>query len=439
MHIVSEELIREGYWSIATQKHLINYTADSSNIDELDSLNVAGKAGRFLGAIRKNKRVENMRKLEKMANNVGISRSDLHRIILPEIEKASDGKVELIKNTVGEVTGIQEYLFDNSTVLDISGQVFEQQRPTEIERIAVFTMDETRKIPYLESELSDYLAKSGFTEEGINVSLALQEQFNLIQRLRPTKQVDPIISNEYVWGSNHAKIATAITSLDLGQKQTLRDVIEIIQNKQGVPVENLPPIDTNILSLAQKTGMILPTKIISLRGLEKSFAFSANLQGDIGYQDDILDDVKLLLASIRFGQNYTLYSKITDPRRFLTALINRDYVGPHSANETDYTLLEKRGIVKVETKSSYNSFTGNVRTGACLKLLRKDVAEHALSLLSEPQYSMGGGNNYGSAEAILSASTFVSPEESRIKLGVLPKPVQEAEEYLSRVLRDELL
>lgn len=97
---MSEELIREGYWSIATQKHLIGYTADSSNIDELDSLSVAGKAGRFLGAIRKNKKVENMKKLEKMANNVGISRSDLHRIILPEIEKASDGKVGLIKNQI---------------------------------------------------------------------------------------------------------------------------------------------------------------------------------------------------------------------------------------------------------------------------------------------------------------------------------------------------
>lgn len=439
MRIVSEELIREGYWSIATQKHLIKYTADSSNIDELDSLSVAGKAGRFLGTIRNNKRVENMRKLEKMANNVGISRSDLHRIILPEIEKASDGKVELIKTTVGDIVGIQEYLFDHPSVLEISGQVFEQQRPSEIERIAVSTMDETRKIPYLESELSEYLAKSGFTEEDINISLALQEQFKLIQRLRPSKQTDPIISNEYVWGSNHAKIAAAVTSLELEQKQTLRDVIEMIQNKQGVPVESLPSIDPNILTLAQKTGMILPTKIISLRGLEKSFVFSANLQGDVGYQDDILDDVKLLLASIRFGQNYTPYSKITDPRRFLTALINRDYVGPHSANETDYTLLEKRGIVKVETKSSYNPFTGNTRTGPCLKLLRKDVAEHALSLLSESQYSIGNDNNYGSTEAMLSASVFVSPEESRIKLGVSPKPVQEAEEYLSQVLRDELI
>lgn len=439
MRIVSEELIREGYWSIATQKHLINYTADSSNIDELDSLSVAGKSGRFLGTIRKNKRVENIRKLEKMANNVGVSRSDLHRIILPEIEKASEGKVELIKNTVGDVIGIEEYLFDNSAVLEISGKVFEQQNPRDIERIAVLTMDETRKIPYLESELSGYLAKSGFKEADIGIALALQEQFNLIQRLRPSKQIDPIISNEYVWGSNHTKIATAITSLDLGQKQTLRDVIEIIQNKQGIPIENLPPIDSNILTLAQKTGMILPTKIISLRGLEKNFAFSANLQGSAGYQDDILDDVKLVLASIRFGQNYTPYSKIIDPKGFLTALINRDYVGPHTANKTDYTLLEKRGIVKVETKTFYNSFTGNTRTGACLKLLRKDVAERALSLLSEPQYSMDEGNNYGSAEAILSASTFVSPEESRIKIGVLPKPVQEAEEYLSRVLRDELI
>ena len=435
---MATELIQEGYWSIATQKHLKGFTTDSANIDELDDLNIAGKAGRFLGAIRRNSKIENIKKLEKMANNVGITRSDFHRIILPEIEKASDGKVEIIRDTCGDAIGVEEYLFDNSSVLEIAGKIFEQQNPSEIERIAVSTMDETRKIPYLQSEISNFLSKSGYGEKEISLSLILQEQFGLIQRLMPSKQSDPIISNEYVWGANHAKIATAVTSLDLGQKQSLRDIVNIVQSKQGIPFESLPAIDSNIIVLAQKTGMILPTKIVSARGLEKSFIFSADMQGKIGYQDDILDDVKLLLASIRFGQNYTQYSKISDPKRFLNSLINNNYVGPHSANETDYTLLEKRGIVRVETHSSYSSYTGLTRTGACLKLLRKDVAEAALSLISDPMYAIRN-ESYGSIEAVMAASNFISPEESRIKLGVSPKPVQEAEEYLSRVLRDELI
>lgn len=431
--------IQQGYWSVATQKHLKGFTTDSSNIDELDDLNIAGKAGRFLGSVRGNGKIENIKKLEKMANHVGITKSELHHTILPEIEKAADGKVEIIKETSGDIIGIEEYLFDNPSVLEIAGQVFEQQNPSEIERIVIATMDETRKIPYLESEMGNYLTIRGFKEEQIKLSLALQEQFRLIQRLRPSKQTDPIISNEYVWGTNHAKIATAIASLELGKKQNLREVIDMIQSTQGIPSDMLPAIDQNVLILAQKTGMILPTRIISARGIEKDFVFSADLEGKLEYQDDILDDVKLLLASIRFGQNYTPFSRISDPRKFLQALINNKYVGPHSANETDYTLLEKRGIIKVETHSSYNSFTGMTRTGACLKLLRKDVAEMALALVNDPTYTIKGNHGFGSAEAMLTASNFISPEESRIKLGVSPKPVQEAEEYLSKVLRDELI
>lgn len=431
--------IQKGYWSVAAQKHLNGFTTDSSNIDELDDLNIAGKVGRFLGAVRGNGRIENIKKLEKMANHVGITKSELHHTIFPEIERAAAGKVEIIKEVSGDIIGIEEYLFNNPSVLEIAGQVFEQQNPSDIERIVIATMDETRKVPYLESEMGDHLSRMGFKEEQIALSLALQEQFRLIQRLRPSKQTDPIISNEYVWGANHAKIATAVTSLEFEKKQNLREVINIIQSTQGIPSDRLPAIDQNVLILAQKTGMILPTRIISARGIEKDFVFSADLEGKLEYQDDILDDVKLLLASIRFGQNYTQFSRISDPRRFLQALINSTYVGPHSANETDYTLLEKRGIVKVETHSTYNSFTGRTRTGACLKLLRKDVAEIALTLINDPTYAIKGDGEFGSVDALLTASNFISPEESRIKLGVSPKPVQEAEEYLSKVLRDELI
>lgn len=436
---MENDQIQKGYWAIATQKHLKGFTTDSTNIDELDDLNIAGKAGRFLGAIRGNGKIENIKKLEKMANHVGITKSELHHTILPEIEKAADGKVEIIKNTSGDIIGIVEYLFDNLPVLEIAGEVFEQQNPSDIERIVISTMDETRKVPYLESELGEHLSKTGFQEEQITLSLALQEQFRLIQRLRISKRNDPIISNEYVWGANHAKIASAIGALDLGKKQSLRDVVNMIQSTQGLPLDDMPEIDSDILLLAQKTGMILPTRIISARGIEKDFVFSADIESKLEYQNDILDDVKLLLASIRFGQNYTNFSRISDPKKFLQALIDRDYVGPHSANATDYTLLEKRGIVKVETHTTYNSYTGTSRTGPCLRLQRKDVAKTALTLIANPVYTIKNDTEFGSVDAMLTASNFVSPEETRIKLGVSPRPVQEAEEYLSKVLRDELV
>nr|WP_278679097.1 hypothetical protein [Clostridium paraputrificum] len=298
-----EQKIKSGYWSIATQKHLKQYTADSTGIGKFGNLNLAGKAGRFLGVIRGNSVIEDMNKLEQMANNVGInSKAELIKIILPELEQASDGQIELIKDNVGQITGIAEYMVNNSEVLAISGQILDNLYPNQVELVAVETMDETKRIPYLQSELCQLLATRGYEERDISLALALQNQYRLIQSFNKSKSQETIISNEYVWGPNHKKIAMAVSNLDLGGRKSLKEIIEIIQKTQGYPIEKLSSYDKDMLLIAQKTGMINPVKIVSSRGIQKDFGFSSNLIDKESYNDDILDDVKLLLASIRFGE-----------------------------------------------------------------------------------------------------------------------------------------
>ena len=145
-----------------------------------------------------------------------------------------------------------------------------------------------------------------------------------------SKHSDPIISNEYVWGYNHDKIALAVSSLGITEKETLKQIIAKIQGHQGIPMEWLPKEAEEIIKTAKRTGMINPTSIISNRGIQKEFGFSSKLLevDNLMYNDDILDDVKLLLASIRFGENYTEYSTITDPVKFLSKLLNTGFIGP---------------------------------------------------------------------------------------------------------------
>lgn len=434
----NQEKVKAGYWSIATQKHLKVFRQDCSNIDEFDNLDLAGKTGMFLGTIRGNNQIDNMKKLEKMANTVGIRPKELHRIILPELEKGSDKKVELIKNTAGDIVGIEEYVFTNNEVMEITGNVLENQVPKPIERITIETMDQTKKIPYLENEIKGILNKQGFSEKDIEISLALQDQFSLISKLKKGKSNESIISNEYIWGANHDKIALAVSGIDFGKRQTLKEAIEIIQNTQGYPLEMLARLDKDLLILAQKTGMINPTTIISSRGIRKDFAFTPNILNDTGFNDDILDDVKLLLASIRFGENYTNHSTIQDPIRFLESLIRYGDIGPHSANGSDYTLLEKKGIVKVVNKTK-ESYTGTVRSGYCLELIKKDVAEEALKIIRSPDYNINIQQTQSDFEIVNDTGSYLSSEEVRINMGKSPDPVAEAEAYFASVLRDELL
>jgi hypothetical protein len=434
-----QDKVKSGYWSIATQKHLKEFRTDSSNFEEFDSLNTAGKAGRLLGVIRGNKAINSMRKLEKMANSVGISRKELHLIVLPMLEKASDKQVEIIRNTIGDITGIEEFVFTNRSVLGITGQVFEISNPSVIERVTVETMDETKKIPYLQSELIQLLGHQGFKESEVNLAFALQSQFKLIQMLSKTKSNEAIISNEYVWGPNHKKIAMAVSNLNFDNRQSLKEVIEIIQRTQGHPLERLPKIDPDLLTIAKKTGMINPITILSSRGIQKDFGFSSDLISTAGYDDDILDDVKLLLASIRFGENYTLHSRIQQSENFLNFLIKNNKIGPHPANETDYTLLEKKGIVRVTYGSRYNYYRNRDESGYFLELVRKDVAEAALNIIRSPDYHLDAEKEVTDYTSIADTGSFITAEETRIRLGNSPEHIREAEEYLNRVLRDELL
>lgn len=433
-----KEKMKEGYWSVAAEKHLKNYTDESQNLDEVDNLNIAGKAGRFIGTIRGNGTIENIKKVEKMAGSVGIRKNMLHKIILPAIEKSTD-KVEIIRDATGEITGVAEYIFDSDNVLQITGEVFENQNPSEIERIAIDTMEETKKLPYFQGELIDKLLKEGYSEKEVNIALAIQEQFQLIQKVNLSKTNDPIISNEYIWGRNHKRIAAAIATLQLEEKQSMKQMIEVIQNSQGIPLEKLPPIDKNLMILAKKTGILNPAIISSTRGLEKEFEFTPDLLNEDSVNEDILDDVKLLLASIRFGENYTEYSTIQEPEKFLRALINNHKVGPHSANGSDYILLEKRGIVKVSMGSKTNPYTKITRTGYCMELLKKDVAQEALRIIESKEYNIKLTENVENYDIATTVGSFISPEEARIKMGVMPEPVREAEEYLNKVLRDELI
>lgn len=82
----------KGFWAIAARKHLKEFVDYSENGDIFDCLNVSGKTGLFLGAIRGNKQLDNVEKIEKMASQVGIKPIELHKVILPQLEQSSDKK-----------------------------------------------------------------------------------------------------------------------------------------------------------------------------------------------------------------------------------------------------------------------------------------------------------------------------------------------------------
>ncbi|QNM01702.1 hypothetical protein [Simiaoa sunii] len=423
-----------GFWSIAARKHLKEFVDYSDNGDIFDRLNVAGKTGLFLGTIRGNKQLDNIKKIEKMASQVGIKPIELHKIILPQLEESSDKKIEIHRDSLGNATGIEEYVFDTQSTLEITGKVFEDLNPTDKEIITVNTLEETKKVPYTQNEITEIMVQKGFKENDINISLDIADQFKLIRKV--AKKNDPIISNEYIWGSNNQRIALAVGELGKIQKDSLGITIGEIQNCQGIPYENLTIADKKLFDLAKKIGMINPIKIVTNRNVNKEFEFTQSTNW-LPASEDIFDDVRLLLASIRFGENYTQHSTIYSAQKFLSAWIRNGEVGPHDANSTDYIMLEKKGIAKVVYKSKqkwgYNGYYN--ATGYYLELVKEDVAREALKfingIIEENDLSIDDYNQ------IAKSSNYYSAEEQRVRMGDVPESSKEADEYIQRILRDE--
>lgn len=431
----------KGYWSIAAQKHLKGFMTDSIGLDEYDDIDLAGKAGRFIGSIRGNGQISSIKKIEKIGNTVGIKPKELHKIILPQIEVAAEGQVEIIRDSVGNITGLAEYVFTNDEVISLAGDVFESLNPTSIEYATLETLDNTKKVPYYMSEIYAILNKSGFRDADINIAISLQEQFKLIQKLDKLNKNNPIISNEYIWGANHEKIAYALGKISTDDRQNLREMIEEVQSYQGIPTENIKLMQSQLYQLAVKIGMLNPVSIISNRGFQKDFAFSSNVLQPLTPNDDIMDDVKVLLASVRFGEKYTEHSTIQQPVRFLRSLINNNTVGPHSANLTDYILLEKKGIVSVveDTKTRFGMYGPYTRSGPCLKLVKKDVAQKALEIIENADYTYSSESETVSADSLGDTGNYQNAEEIRVRLADSPRGVSEAQELLNMALRDETI
>lgn len=83
--------------------------------------------------------------------------------------------------------------------------------------------------------------------------------------------------------------------------------------------------------------------------------------------------------------------------------------------------------------SKYSSYTGKMRTGYCMELLKKDVAQEALRIIESKEYNINISDNDENYDIASTVGSFISPEEARIKMGVMPEPVREAEEYLNKV------
>jgi hypothetical protein len=369
----------------------------------------------------------------------GLRESDLRMWCIPALEGAA--LLEVVRDATGTIAAIEEQVGVAAPVLEQAASVWDGFTPGSAERCAIASSDHLSFAPLAESDHRGMLEAEGYDEAVQTRALRALQGVGILRRERSIAMGEDVLYSPYVWGTEAVDIAEFMTKLPPNERAMLAQLSRAAAERPGTSVGGLAGNERLVFG-AQKVGLIDAARVVTTAGGERDFAFSPALERMlVGGATDVVHERKLFVAHILYGHRYAsgAYGRIHDPLLLVRRLIERGQVGPATSIGREYPLLEAKGIVRV-TKQ------GDGR--AWLDLVKRDVAEDSLDLLSR---ALAGDEEAGSEAGVRTLwlpGTFRSPEENRralpeIRPGaeaeVLAATVEELREETARVLRGEVV
>ncbi len=369
------------------------------------------KAGRFMDfaeRIRRRGSELSHNQITTFARLVGLDESDLRFVALPILKRAG----VLDYSTVDGQISIDEYVGVSAPLLKQVASTWEALGPSVTERCALESIELATAAPLYETDHYAALEVMGFSDETRIEALTALRAIGMVQRTQPSSSNEPIIYNVYVWGNSVVPIARFLGSLPTNEREILTSVSKNVIDRPGISLSQFRNVDTHVISAARKVGFLDATRVITRAGKETSFAFSPTLESSLpNTSTDVLHERKLFVAHILFGHRNALDAtgRIRKPLVLVRALLRDGEVGPATAINSDYPLLESYGIVKVKTSP--------ISGRASLLLVKRDVVKESLPLLEaalgEDTSETTANQSFGS---LWLPSSFRGPEDDRRNL-----------------------
>ena len=432
MRSESTKSLWAGAWLVATYKGFAEFNLYEPAFYEYEATILAGRAAHLLSAIRRLGQVE-ASDLEVRLKLAKIKPSE----ILPLLSKLADlGLLEVEWKTPKEreVQYIAAAETSRRWIFESTGKLFYALDPTEQEQASLLALELTAVTPVRVTTLLEQIERrSGFSPKAISAAIDHLINLRLLNRTRETEKGDPIISNPYAFRSLGEGTAEIVSALNEIRPEKMLELLEHVKNQPGVP---LPPgTDQDVLKVLINVGLIDHSGI-KVQGSPKMREFPTipHLWGVFGtaignteLDEDLVDDAKLFLNSIRYGQFYSPSSRgrIIDPGALVGRLISRGEVGSASAIGSDYPLPLSRGIVSiVESRINPGQFH--------MQLRKEDVAQSVLEILEQGTVLESHGE--AADEPWGTSSQYQAPETVRVARR-LPSELQELNDELAFALR----
>lgn len=368
------------------------------------------KAGRFMDfaeRIRRRGSEFSHNQITTFARLVGLDESDLRFVALPILKRA--GVLDYL--TVDGQISIDEYVGVSAPLLKQVASTWEALGPSVTERCALESIELATAAPLYETDHYAALEVMGFSTETRIEALTALRAIGMVQRTQPSSSNEPIIYNVYVWGNGVVPIARFLASLPTNEREILTSVSASVIERPGISLSQFHDVDPRMISAARKVGFLDATRVVTRAGKETSFAFSPTLERSLpSTSTDVLHERKLFIAHILFGHQNApdTTGRIHWPLVLVRALLRNGEVGPASAINSDYPLLESHGIVKVKASS--------ISGRAYLSLVKRDVVEESLLLLEAALGDTSETTANQSIGSLWLPGSFKGPEADRRNL-----------------------
>lgn len=412
--------IRQGIWLVNTRKRLSCVVGETPGYQHFEATDIAGKCGALLAKLCSDKSETIPRpRYEVFASQSGIRKSELS-FFLDLIE--GTGKVGVRKTRDGTIEGIENYFFSTQEVIQTVSQIYQKNNPTTYEAINIDSLQMLGLRPRTENDIKDELCSIGHSEEHVEATLHLQENFGLVGVKRNEFVTGAIFYNDHIFQDDPTKAVKAMEALKRDEKQAVEDIQELLRQFPGYSVDLLKSkFPAKIVNTLHGVGLLEELEVVSSYG-NASFATLPNLRvsesGSLSLMSDIYHKAKLLLSCIRYGQvkSVQVRGKIIDPLWIVNALLQGRWIGPCTAIGEDYRVLELQGVVETRQHSGITYF---------MRLRQREVGELVRDIL---RYGTTLPNPDASDTSFkgFQPDQFIIPETKRQAFQArMPKPVDE--------------
>jgi hypothetical protein len=386
--VIDAQRVELGRWIYSAWKHLRGYPAQTAASFEATVL--SGKCCDLLGRMRQ-LAPYTMSTLAPLAKDAGLARTELTRTVLPYLEALG---IVQIDRSGEQIARVRAFVLSQADVMDQVGRLWETLDPESVERAAITLLQGTATLPLTREEASAACVGVGISEEDAAQGIELALSHDLVRETHVADFDANFLYNDFLWGENIQHVAGALAALPADRRDALRSLMDELHAHEGRPVQEIESASPELVKLAATRGLIDATEITTALGKTATFHFTPRFRGFGVSRDDVpdvLDQVKLVIASFAFSTRYARYT-LRDPELFLDRLINSGYAGNASPIGTDYGAMERQKIVDVEPTgpgSSRYRFRA-LKTETLVEA--RDTMRAGALLLPNPGGLAGGGS-----------------------------------------------